>query len=80
MRLPGWQTLVPGVQHAIVMFGATVLGPLLTGFDPNVATLFSRAGTLICFAFVGSWVPSYLGSSYPFIGVIVVTGYAGHDA
>ena len=78
-RLPGWQTLVAGVQHAIVMFGATVLCPLLMGFDPNVAILFSGIGTLIFFAFVGGRVPSYLGSSFSFIGVvIVVTGYAGH--
>ena len=77
-RLPGWQTLVAGVQHAIVMFGATVLCPLLMGFDPNVAILFSGIGTLVFFAFVGGRVPSYLGSSFSFIGVvIVVTGYAG---
>lgn len=78
-RLPGWQTLVAGVQHAVVMFGATVLCPLLMGFDPNVAILFSGVGTLVFFAFVGGRVPSYLGSSFSFISVVIVaTGYAGH--
>ena len=78
-RLPGGQTLIAGLQHAIVMFGATVLCPLLMGFDPNVAIFFSGVGTLIFFVFVGGRVPSYLGSSFSFIGVvIVVTGYAGH--
>lgn len=78
-RMPGGQTLIAGVQHAIVMFGATVLCPLLMGFDPNVAIFFSGIGTLIFFVIVGGHVPSYLGSSFSFIGVvIIVTGYAGH--
>tara|TARA_R100001143_G_scaffold62957_2_gene67852 strand:- start:2296 stop:3462 length:1167 start_codon:yes stop_codon:yes gene_type:complete len=48
------------------------------GFDPNVAILMSGIGTLIFFFFVGGRVPSYLGSSFAFIGgVIAVTGYAG---
>jgi uracil-xanthine permease len=77
--LPAGQTVIAGLQHAIVMFGATVLCPLLMGFDPNVAILFSGVGTLIFFVVVGGRVPSYLGSSFSFIGgVIAVTGYAGH--
>jgi uracil-xanthine permease len=60
------------------MFGSTILAPLLMGFDPNVAILMSGIGTLIFFLFVGGRVPSYLGSSFAFIGgVIAVTGYAG---
>jgi uracil-xanthine permease len=78
-RLPAGQTLVAGLQHAIVMFGATVLCPLLMGFDPNVAIFFSGIGTLVFFVCVGGRVPSYLGSSFSFIaGVIAVTGYTGH--
>ena len=38
-RLPWPQTFAMGVQHVIAMFGATVLAPLLMGFDPNVAIL-----------------------------------------
>ena len=60
------------------MFGATVLAPLLMGFDPNVAILFSGIGTLIFFVLVGGRVPSYLGSSFAFIAVVIAaTGYAG---
>lgn len=62
----------------VAMFGSTILAPLLMGFDPNVAILMSGIGTLIFFFFVRGRVPSYLGSSFAFIGgVITVTGYAG---
>ncbi|MGD9833304.1 MAG: solute carrier family 23 protein [Piscinibacter sp.] len=77
-RLPWPQTAAMGVQHVIAMFGATVLAPILMGFDPNVAILMSGIGTLIFFVLVGGQVPSYLGSSFAFIGVVIAaTGYAG---
>jgi uracil-xanthine permease len=80
-RLPAPQTLAMGVQHVVAMFGSTVLAPLLMGFDPNVAILMSGVGTLLFFLLVGGRVPSYLGSSFSFIGlVIAVTGYAGQGA
>src|SRR5262249_58311414 len=69
---------VVGVQHVVAMFGATVLAPILTGFDPNVAVLFSGIGTLIFFVAVRGKVPSYLGSSFSFIAVIITaTAYSG---
>jgi putative pyrimidine permease RutG len=72
------QTVVLGLQHVVAMFGATVLAPLLMGFDPNVAILFSGIGTLIFFILVGGRVPSYLGSSFAFIAVVrAATGHAG---
>jgi len=77
-RLPWPQTIAMGLQHVVAMFGATVLAPLLMGFDPNVAILMSGIGTLIFFAVTGGRVPSYLGSSFAFIGVVIAaTGYAG---
>ena len=77
-RLPWPQTAALGVQHVIAMFGATVLAPLLMGFDPNVAILMSGVGTLIFFLVVGGRVPSYLGSSFAFIGVVIAaSGYGG---
>ena len=80
-RLPWPQTAALGVQHVIAMFGATVLAPLLMGFDPNVAILMSGVGTLIFFALTGGKVPSYLGSSFAFIGVVIAaSGYAGGGA
>ena len=77
-RLPWPQTTVMGMQHVIAMFGATVLAPILMGFDPNLAILMSGIGTLIFFLITGGKVPSYLGSSFAFIGVVIAaTGYAG---
>src|SRR5689334_17997887 len=77
-RLPWPQTIALGLQHVVAMFGATVLAPLLMGFDPNVAILFSGIGTLLFFVLVGGRVPSYLGSSFAFIAVVIAaTGYAG---
>jgi uracil-xanthine permease len=69
-RLPWGQTIVVGLQHIFAMFGATVLGPILMGFDPNTAILFSGIGTLIFFVIVSGRVPSYLGSSFAFIAVV----------
>lgn len=77
-RLPWGQTTVMGVQHVIAMFGSTVLAPILMGFDPNVAILMSGLGTLIFFLVTGGRVPSYLGSSFAFIGVVIAaSAYAG---
>ena len=77
-RLPWPQTAAMGVQHVIAMFGATVLAPILMGFDPNLAIFMSGIGTLIFYFITGGKVPSYLGSSFAFIGVVIAaTGYAG---
>jgi uracil-xanthine permease len=77
-RLPWPQTAAMGVQHVIAMFGATVLAPILMGFDPNICILMSGIGTLIFFLVTGGKVPSYLGSSFAFIGVVLTaTAYGG---
>src|SRR3954470_22158314 len=80
-RLPWPQTAAMGVQHVIAMFGATVLAPILMGFDPNVCILMSGIGTLLFFLVTGGRVPSYLGSSFAFIGVVIAaTAYGGKGA
>jgi len=71
-RLPTGPTILVGLQHVVAMFGATVLAPLLMGFDPNVAIFFSGIATLIFFVITGGRVPSYLGSSFAFIGPVLV--------
>ena len=77
-RLAWPQMVAMGVQHVVAMFGSTVLAPLLMGFDPNLCIFMSGIGTLLFFVLVGGRVPSYLGSSFAFIGlVIAVTGYGG---
>ena len=81
-RLPANQMVALGLQHVVAMFGSTILAPILMGFDPNVAVLMSGVGTLLFFLIVGGHVPSYLGSSFAFIGVVMAaTGYvAGSGA
>jgi uracil-xanthine permease len=77
-RPPAPQSVALGVQHIFAMFGSTFLGPVLMGFNPNTAIFFSGIGTLIFFFCVRGRVPSYLGSSFSFIGVVVAaTAYAG---
>src|SRR5215469_9337688 len=78
-RLPWTQTIISGLQYGVAMAGATIIAPLLMGFDPNLALLFSGVGTLIFFVIVAGRVPSYLGSSFSFIAVVIAaTGYSGH--
>jgi putative pyrimidine permease RutG len=80
-RLPWPQTTALGLQHVVAMFGSTVLAPILMGFDPNVCVLMSGVGTLIFFVVTGGKVPSYVGSSFAFISVVLVaTGFAGKGA
>ncbi|HVI53038.1 MAG TPA: solute carrier family 23 protein [Candidatus Sulfotelmatobacter sp.] len=77
-RLSWGHTILMGIQHVVAMFGATALAPIIMGFDPNVSIFFSGVGTLIFFALTGGRVPSYLGSSFAFIAVVMaVTGYSG---
>jgi putative pyrimidine permease RutG len=74
-RLPLAQLLPMGMQHVVAMFGATVLAPILMGFNPQVAIFFSGIGTLIFIFITRFKIPSYLGSSFAFIGpVLAVTG------
>jgi putative pyrimidine permease RutG len=77
-RLPWGQTIFVGLQHVLAMFGSTVLAPIIMGFDPNTAIFFSGIGTLIFFLVVGGRVPSYLGSSFSFIAVVIAaSAYSG---
>lgn len=59
------------LQHLLAMFGATVLVPILTGFDPAVAIFCAGVGTLIFHACTKGVVPVFLGSSFAFIPVIL---------
>lgn len=74
-RIPLPRLVPMGLQHVVAMFGATVLAPVIMGFDPQLAVFFSGVGTLIFLAVTALKVPSYLGSSFAFIGpVLAVTG------
>ena len=65
------KNVVLGLQHLIAMFGATVLVPILTGFDPSVALFSAGVGTLIFHQVTDKKVPVFLGSSFAFIPLII---------
>ncbi len=75
-RLSWPRTIGIGVEHVVAMFGATVLVPLLSGFDPATTLFFTGVGTLLFLFITAGRLPSYLGSSFALIAPIgAVTGY-----
>ena len=79
--LPAGKSVVLGLQHAFAMFGATVLAPLLMGFDPNLTIFITGFGIILFFLITGGRLPSYLGSSFAFIAAVAAaTGYNGIGA
>ncbi|MDR2870599.1 MAG: uracil-xanthine permease family protein [Deferribacteraceae bacterium] len=64
------KTLIIGVQMLFVAFGALVLVPLLTGFDPSLALFAAGVGTLLFHLITGCSIPIFLGSSFAFIAPI----------
>lgn len=78
-RLPFLQALPLSLQHLFAMFGATVLVPILTGFDPSVALLTSGVGTLLYIAVTKGKIPAYLGSSFAVISSLTLINLKWHD-
>jgi len=66
-----FKNLILGLQHLVAMFGATVLVPAITGFNPAVALLAAGIGTLLFHFVTKRKVPVFLGSSFSFIAVIL---------
>jgi len=60
-----------GAQMLFVAFGALVLVPILTGFDPNVALFTAGLGTLVFQVITKGKVPVFLASSFAFIAPII---------
>ncbi|MDL2236682.1 uracil-xanthine permease family protein [Christensenellaceae bacterium OttesenSCG-928-K19] len=75
------KNIILGFQHLFAMFGATVLVPLLTGINPAVAIFCAGVGTLVFHLVTKGKVPVFLGSSFAFIGVIIITAsqFSGVD-
>jgi uracil-xanthine permease len=69
-RLSWPRTIGVGLQHIAAMFGATFLVPVITGFPATTTLLFSGIGTILFLIITGNKVPSYLGSSFAFLGPI----------
>jgi NCS2 family nucleobase:cation symporter-2 len=59
------------------MFGATFLVPIITGFSPSTTLLFSGIGTILFVFITKNRVPSYLGSSFAFLGPIAAASASG---
>lgn len=71
IALKGAKKSVLALQHLIAMFGATVLVPILTGFNPSIALFTAGVGTLIFHSVTEGKVPAFLGSSFAFIPIIL---------
>ncbi|HAP44092.1 MAG: uracil permease [Spirochaetes bacterium GWD1_61_31] len=68
------KTVVLGLQHTFVMFGATVLVPILTGLDISVTLFAAGIGTWLFHIITKFKVPVFLGSSFAFIPGLVAVG------
>jgi len=68
------KNVVMGLQHTFVMFGATVLVPILTGLDVGVTLFAAGVGTWIFHIMTGFKVPVFLGSSFAFIPGLIAVG------
>ena len=66
------KTVVLGLQHMFVMFGATVLVPLLTGLDIGVTLFAAGVGTWLFHILTKFKVPVFLGSSFAFLPPLFV--------
>lgn len=66
--------IVLGIQHTFVMFGATVLVPILTGLDIGVTLFAAGVGTLLFHVLTKFRVPVFLGSSFAFLPALFVIG------
>jgi len=69
-KLPKAQAIFLGLQHALAMFGATILVPILTGLHVSVALFTAGVGTWAFHFITKKKVPAYLGSSFAFIAPI----------
>ena len=71
MEIDWTKRILFGFQHALAMFGATVLVPYLTGLDISVALFTAGVGTLLFHLITKRKVPVFLGSSFAFITPIL---------
>lgn len=66
------------VQHAVAMFGATVLMPILMGLDPNLSILMSRGSARYCFLYYRRARPQLSRLQRGFVSVVIAaTGFNG---
>lgn len=71
-RLPILKTIPLSFQHLFAMVGATILVPIITGMSPSIALFCSGVGTLLYIICTKAKLPAYIGSSFAFIGPMMV--------
>lgn len=71
-KLPILTTLPLSFQHLFAMVGATILVPIITGMSPSIALFCSGVGTLLYIICTKAKLPAYIGSSFAFIGPMLV--------
>lgn len=64
--------IILGLQHTFAMFGATVLVPFLTGLSVSTTLFCAGIGTLLFHLVTKGKVPAFLGSSFAFLGGILL--------
>lgn len=67
--------IILGIQHTFTMFGATVLVPILTGFDISVSLFMAGISTLLFHLVTKGKIPAFLGSSFAFIAPVLSVLY-----
>ncbi|MDD2269006.1 MAG: solute carrier family 23 protein [Eubacteriales bacterium] len=69
-RPPVWKLILYSLQQVVVMFPATILVALITGFHVST-TVFASGFATICFILVtGGKIPLYYGSSFSYLPAI----------
>lgn len=71
-KLPIGVTIPLSLQHLFAMVGATILVPMITGMSPSIALFCSGVGTLLYIFCTKAKLPAYIGSSFAFIGPMLV--------
>lgn len=71
-KLPILKTIPLSFQHLFAMVGSTILVPILTGMNPAIGLFCSGIGTLLYIICTKAKLPAYIGSSFAFIGPMVV--------
>jgi len=71
-----WKSIIFGFQHAITMFPATVLLPLLVGFDIGIVLFTTGLSTITALILskitTGKFIPLFYGSSFSYIAALLV--------
>ncbi len=75
-----WRTFLLGFQHAITMFPATVLLPLLVGFDIGIVLFTTGLSTITALILsritTGKFIPLFYGSSFTYTAALLTITHA----